>query len=396
MFYEKLTHDSYFDTDQITEAVTLIARSRPENVRVSYISQFTAAAKAASPTPEVVEPVEGEEEEEDDEDKEEKKLEEDSEVIKAAKRKVVKDLVSSIKNLRLEGSDKEFEGFSNLILSLILSLFDASHSEFSTLFFILTDAVMFNAERTANPSLSARYTAVATIFNSLPATPSALRLTTLIKLIEFAASNDDFSVIHPALANFESWLVEWGFAVGTVGEEEGNRAVLSIANTLSSRNQQTLARTLILSRLSAPSAVAGKSATPSVSGATLASHLIVLSLSLTENFDFSTLSSLPYVASPSVPALASLLDIFQAGDVAAFQTFAKTHETMLKEQGLEVAALEKKLKLLALAELCSKKVGESVSYKEIAEALKVQVAADDDGEAVETWVIDGKPFRLTW
>lgn len=308
--------------------------------------------------------------------------------------------------MRLEGSDKEFEGFSNLILSLILSHFEPGHSDFSTLLITLTDAIMFNSEKIANPSLAARYTSVSTLFNSLPtpvSTPtsslpsssSSLRLTVLLKLISYASANDDFPVIRPALARFESWLIEWGFGLGTPGEEEGNRAVLLVSNHLSTRDQKPLARELLLAHLSAHSAVAGSSATPSSSAASLASQLIVLSLSLSDVFDFTTLTTLPSVSHPSIPSLAILLSIFQIGDVKAFEEFVKQNESMLKEEGLEVTLLTKKLKLLALAELCSKKVGEFVSYGEIAEALQLTIAKGDDGEEVETWVIDGKFCSLS-
>jgi translation initiation factor 3 subunit M len=371
---------------QIIEAVTLIARSRPENVRVSYISQFAAAAKAAAPTPEVVDDDDGGE----GEDREKKEAEEESEETKEAKRKVVKDMLSSIKGLRLEGTDKEFEGFANLILSLILSLFASSHPDFPTLILILSDALSFSADRSANPTLSARYSSLATIFNSLPSpATNALRLTVLLKLISYASSNDDFSVIQPALARLESWLVEWGFGPGTSGEEEGNAAIATVVSSLLAKSRLAEARTLLLAHLSSPSAVSGTSTTPSSSTAKLASQLIGLSLALPTVFDFSSLSTLPAVASPSVPTLATLLSMFQTGDVAAFEQFAKENQAVLDEQKLDAGALERKLRLLALAELCSKRVGELVSYEEIATALRLQADAGDDGEEVETWVIDG-------
>lgn len=382
---------------QITEAVTLIARSRPENVRVSYISQFAAAAKQAAPVPEPKQRAEGEEEqdEQDDEEEEDKKEVEETEEQREAKRKVIRDLLSSIKGLRLEGTDKEFEGFANLLLSLILSLFAATHPDFPQLILILSDALAFTSSTSAvtssaNPSLSSRYASLAILFNSLPSTVSNLRLTVLLKLITFAAAHDDFSVIAPALARLESWLLEWGFGPGTPGEEEGNAAVSTVVGALIAKSKLAEARSILLAHLSSPSAVQGTSSSPSASGAKLASQLITLSLALPSVYDFSALSAIPAVASPSTPALAELLAIFQQGDVAAFEKFVGGNKSVLDEQKLEQQQLETKLKLLALAELCSKKVGETVTYDEIAEALRLQAGADDDGEEVETWVIDGE------
>lgn len=379
-------------SSQINEAVTLIARSRPENVRVSYISQFTAAAKLAAPTSSAEAAGEEEEEDKEEEEDEKKEVPEETEEMREAKRKVVKDLVASVRSLAVVGNDREFEGFSNLVLSLVLSLFAPSHPDFSTLLLSFTDTLTFNADRTANPSLSARYAAVATLFNALPnpssdpSAPSSLRLTVLLKLISCAASNEDFPVIRPALERLESWLSLWGFGLGTPGEEEGNAAISTIVAALSSRSKKAEARSILLAHLSTPSAVSGQAITPSSSAAALVSQLIVLSLALPDVFDFSTLSSL---AAPSVPALAQLLAIFQSGDVEAFEKFAVDNAQVLAEQKLEKDQLERKLRLLALAELCSKKVGELVSYAEIAQALRLSKAESDDGEEVETWVIDG-------
>lgn len=365
---------------------------------MSYISQFSAAAKAAAPVPEVDETAEG-----DEDDSEEKKVPDESDETKEAKRKVFRDMVASVKGLRIEGPDREFEGYSNLVLSLFLSLFAPSHPDYSTLVLALVDSATFNNERTAAPTLAARYTAVATIFNALPVPvpsssdvlPSALRLSVLLKLVSYAASNDDFAVIRPALARFESWLVEWGYGAGTSGEEEGNAAVLKVVSALASKGKQAEARSILLAHLAAPSAVPGSAVTPSSSGAALATQVIVLSLALPDVFDVSALSTLPSVSAPSVPALKTLLDIFQSGDVAAFESFATEHAALLAEHKLDSAALERKLKLLALAELCSNRVGELVSYAEIATALRLASSASDDGEEVETWVIDGAPTPLT-
>lgn len=362
--------------------MNLIARSRPDNVRVSYITQFVQAARQASGN------TASEQEGEDDE--EPRKEVQETDESREAKRKVIRDLMSSIKQLRIEGTDKEFEGFVNLLISLILQLFPAEHSDFNQLIVMLTDAVSFSSGRTANPSLSARYAAVAIIFNSLPSSLNTLRLNVLLKLVSFAASNDDFTIIQPALNRLESYLIEWGFGPGSQGEEEGNAAIGTVVEALTGKGKLNEARTVLFAHLSAPSAVAGSSTTPSASASKLASQLIALSLALPQMYDFASLASIPAVASPSTPALASLLSIFQSGDVASFEEFAKQNQSVLSEHNLDSAFLGNKLRLLALAELCSHKVGENVTYDEIASSLRLQQNAQDDGEEVESWVIDGE------
>lgn len=320
----------------------------------------------------------------------------DTPEARSAKQAVVKDVINSLSGLTLQATDKEFEGFSNLLLALIQSLFGPSHDDFSSLILSLVDAVSHSGERTTSPTLPARYTAISTIFNSLPTPPAAtvspassLRLAVIVKLVTYAANNDDFAVISPALAHLEPWLVQWGFGLGTHGEEEGNAAVGQVVDALLSKGQAEQARSVLLAHLAAGSAVEGQAKTPSASAAKLASQLISITLSIPSVFDLTSLASIPAVAAPSVPALSKLLSIFQSGDVAAFTEFAKAEGSVLAEQKLEVDQLEHKLRLLALAEVCSTRVGQSVSYGEVAEALKLG-AVNDDGEEVETWVIDGK------
>ncbi|KAL8278459.1 hypothetical protein RQP46_009149 [Phenoliferia psychrophenolica] len=382
-------------SEQIAEAVTFIARARPENVRVSYISQFSAAAKLAAPVAEVDDAPESESGSDKDADAvEDKKVEEDTDEVRDAKRKVFRDMIASVKGLRIDGPDREYEGYSNLLLSLLLALFPSTHPDFPTLVLALVDSATLSQDRATSPTLAARYTALATLFNALPvptpASPVAasLRLSVLLKLVAYAAANDDFAVIRPALARFEQWLLEWGYGPGTSGEEEGNAAVLHVVTALAAKGQQVEARSLLLQHLAQPSAVAQTSASPSSSAAALATQVIVLSLALPDVFDVSALSALPAVAAPSVPALKELLDIFHSGDVAAFEQFATSKAAVLAEHKLDPAVLERKLKLLALAELCSKRVGELVPYAEIAGALRLASSATDDGEEVETWVID--------
>ncbi|GAA5882306.1 hypothetical protein JCM16303_004062 [Sporobolomyces ruberrimus] len=373
--------DPNFPSD-VNEVAQLIARSRPESERQSFVSQLSSAAQEAQPPA----PEAAEEEQEGDEDK---KVEE-SEETREAKRKVVAQVLESIKDTRLEATDKEFEGFSNLVLSFILSLFPVEHSDFASHVLALADAISFSADRTANPSLSTRYATLATLFNSLPSSSASLnqlRLAVLLKLISYAAQNDDYAVILPALSKFEHYLVSWGYGPGTHGEEEGNAAVSQVVDVLVQKGKLVEARSLLVSHLSSPSAVDGRSATPSSSASQLASSLIALSLALPNEYDFASLttSRFPSLASPSSPELKQLLEVYQKGDLSSFQSIS--FPVSVASLTLEKEQLQKKLRLIKLAELCSERVGETVQYGEIAKALDLQTDGDE-GEEVETWVID--------
>lgn len=365
--------------------------------------------RATQATPAAVPETEEAEQESDDDDDDEEKTAAtkgnpvESDEILLEKRKVILDLVDHLTNGPLEGTDREVEGFTNLILSLILASFTTEDDEYSTLILILVDILAQNSQRSINPSNTTRYTSLATVFNSLPQpnkivfnnVAATLRLAIVLKLISYAASNDDFNIIKPVLEQFEAWLVEWGFGYGSHGEEEGNAAVTTVLQALTSKGKTLEARSLLLSHLSTPSIVVDTAFTPSASASLLASHFIVLSLGQVDFFDFASLSALPAVASPSTPALSTLLTIFQSGDVAAFDAFASSNAAVLEEYALDQSVLKKKLKLLALAELCSGRVGDNVSYAEMAKTLNlVAEGKGDDGEEVEIWVIDGRFFSL--
>lgn len=378
--------DPSFPSD-VADAAQLVARSRPEAERQQFVQQLASAAQEAQPPA----PAREASDEEDDDVEATKVVE--SEETRQQKRAVVEQLLASIKGTRLEATDKEFEGFSNLVLSFILSLFPTDHADFASHILTLTDAVSYTADRTANPSLSTRYATLATLFNSLPSSSGALnqlRLAVLLKLVSFAASNDDFAVILPAVNKLESYLVEWGFGPGTQGEEEGNAAVSQVVDVLVNKGRFAEARALLASHLSSPSAVSGQAATASASASQLASSLVALSLSLPDVFDFASLTTARYpaLASPSTPELKQLLDIFQRGDLAAFGSVS--FPISVASITLEKEQLDKKLRLIKLAELCSERVGETVEYGEIAKALDLQTSSDEEGEQVETWVIDGE------
>lgn len=156
-----------------------------------------------------------------------------------------------------------------------------------------------------------------------------------------------------------------------------------VVDVLVQKGKLVEARSLLVSHLSSPSAVDGRSATPSSSASQLASSLIALSLALPNEYDFASLttSRFPSLASPSSPELKQLLEVYQKGDLSSFQSIS--FPVSVASLTLEKEELEKKLRLIKLAELCSERVGETVQYGEIAKALDLQTDGDE-GEEVET------------
>jgi translation initiation factor 3 subunit M len=62
-------------------------------------------------------------------------------------------------------------------------------------------------------------------------------------------------------------------------------------------------------------------------------------------------------------------------------------ERILSKAGLDKAALEKKMRLIALTALASTRVGKEISYARIAQEIEIP---ESD---VEAWVIQSQSFR---
>lgn len=391
---------------QVSDAATVLARSRPEGDRAAFIQDLVdQATRALPPAPEPTHA--NDDDDDDDEDAEaEPKKAQDTPETRDAKRQVVARLVRSLEGHRLEAaSDREFEGLSNLVLALVLSHYEPTDSEYPSLVSTLADALtntpsssssspsQSSAKAAAAPSLAARYASLATLFNALPtSTPAAadLRLSLLLKLVAFAAHNDDLAVVAPALAKLEHWLAEWD-----LGPAKSDHAVAEVAKHLVAKGHAQQARELVASHLARSSAGAQSS---SESAAPLAATLVALSLAAPDVYDFHALvpARLPALASLPAP-LASLLALFQAPSSSSSSSAPSIpHDALDCVPGvkLEQAQLEHKLRLVQLADLCAERVGQTVSYDEIARACGVQAekGSEEESEEVEGWVIDGAPF----
>ncbi|GJN88180.1 hypothetical protein Rhopal_001145-T1 [Rhodotorula paludigena] len=386
----------------VNDAATVIARVRPEADRQPFVQQLVDKARTAVPP----QPEQPAGDDADDEEHEQRKPVETDE-HRQAKRAVVADLVASLDGVRLEATDKEFEGLANLVLSLVLALYPATDAEYPALVRNLAAAlsrVNPDKPQQANPSLSARYSALATLFNALPLadpTSDALRLDLLLQLVAFAATNDDLAVIAPALDKLEQWLADWGFGPGSDGEERGHEAVQHVVDALVAKGaaaDAARARALLLAHLAAsPSTSSGASPSSSPAAAGLASTLVALSLAAPDVYDFHALTPARYPALAALPApLAALLSTFQQPSSSSSSSTSSSSTPSVPTDALESvpavpldqAQLEKKLRLARLAELCSGRVGQSVAYAEVAQAVGISAQGDDATEEVETWVID--------
>lgn len=137
--------------------------------------------------------------------------------------------------------------------------------------------------------------------------------------------------------------------------------------------------------------------------------MIATAVRLPSVFDFDPLFKLDAVIAVKDHELFSLLQVFLNGSLsdfttwesshsAAFETYSKCHQYIIlmarwrfaDEDCIELdkKELERKIRLLTLASIAFKNVGQDLPYAEIASALQV------DPSEVEKWAIDGEIFPL--
>jgi len=107
-------------------------------------------------------------------------------------------------------------------------------------------------------------------------------------------------------------------------------------------------------------------------------------------FDFDSLFKLDAVLNLKNHELFYLLQVFLNGGLLEFRVWQSSHPQALETYQIASSELERKIRLLTLASLAFKHIGQSLSYAKVAEALQV------DPSEVEKWVIDVIRAGLVW
>lgn len=235
-----------------------------------------------------------------------------------------------------------------------------------------------------NTSVTSRR--LVTLFNALPAplpspesSEAPLQLSVLLRIASLAKAHpDDLSIVAPSLLRLPSYLSNWAL----VTSDAGAASVAEVATTLAEGGRPQDALSVALAYLRSAGAL------PEA----VAPIAVKLALSLPDFFDWDALESLQpvksWLASSRGQAQASLLSALKSGDAktAVSAVAAGDYDTQTQER------IEKKAKLVALAELFSQRIGGEVRYEEIGDKLGLPGSIEeDDGIEVEEWVINGAP-----
>ncbi|RPD66815.1 PCI-domain-containing protein [Lentinus tigrinus ALCF2SS1-7] len=322
--------------EQILELVNYLARALPEDGRAAYIQPFQESVS----TPEGQKPIE------EDEEK---------------RRKVLASVIAEVKGLG-GGSEKEIEGFFNLLFSHFIALFPHNAPETRT----PLDSLLSTISSSPDHSF-AKYRILSNLFNAIPR-QSGLRLPVYKTLLELASANDEIDSLNVDQAEVDKWLSEWN-----VSSEEKSAFLKLLVDAFQKAGQPTTSLRYQLSYVrSLPSSSAQSAAVDAISTA----------LRLPFYFDFDSLFRLDAVVAAKDHELFSLLQIFLNDSLAQYQTWAQSHTDAFSKYGLESSQLERKIRLLTLATLGFQNVGRDIPYSVIASALQIEPSQ------VESWVID--------
>ncbi|KDQ64446.1 hypothetical protein JAAARDRAFT_28075 [Jaapia argillacea MUCL 33604] len=324
--------------EQIQELVNYLTRGRSDEERLAFIQPFQDALR----TPEGGKP-----------------LGEDVE----RKRKIFAMVLAEVKGLG-DGSEKEIEGFFNLLYAHLLTLYPVGSAETRTHVVTLLKTISLSPSGT--PS---KYRILSNLFNGIPR-KSPLRLPVYNTLLEIAVSHDELDVLHISRSDVEKWTSEWD-----ITPEEKSKFLKSIADAFAKAGQLETAYEYSLSYVrSLPSS------SPDAQSAAV--EAISTALRLPTIFDFDPLFKLDAVIASKSHELFSLLQVFLNGGLPEFNAWTESHPDALGKYGLEKAQLERKIRLLSLASLGFENIGRDLPYSKVAAALQV------DLPDVEKWVID--------
>ncbi|KAF7302070.1 Eukaryotic translation initiation factor 3 subunit M [Mycena indigotica] len=321
-------------TVQIQELVNYLVRNKQEEERVIFIRPFQDALKGAKP------------------------LDEDEE----RRRKVFSMVLAETKSLG-EGSEKEIEGFFNLINAHLLSLYTPDSPE--TKLHVSALIAIFSASEQG----LLKYRLLSNLFNALPR-KSPLRLTVYSTLLELAIANEELDALQLTRTDVEKWLREWD-----VPGEQKSVFLKTLADAYEKLGQKPKAYEYSIAYV--------RSLTPgSPTAESAAVELIATALRLPFVFDFDPLFKIDAVVALKGHDVFSLLQIFLNDGLVQFNEWKSTNPDAISKHQLDGPQLERKIRLLTLASVGFQNIGQDLPYNKLAEAIQVP------SNEVERWVID--------
>ncbi|KAI0309588.1 PCI-domain-containing protein [Amylostereum chailletii] len=324
--------------EQILELAEYLARSRPEADRPTYIQAVQDSLHTAE---------------------DQRPLSEDE----GRRRDVFLSVFGEVKTLG-EGSEREIEGFFNLLYAHLLALWPVASPDTQN-----RVADLLAVVQAAPTDPAPKYRILTNLFNALPRS-SPLRLTVYRSLLDLASANDELAVLRLSRLDAERWLQEWD-----ISPADKSAFLQTLVAVHAKAGQSELAYEYKLAHVRSLD-----KATPEARAAAL--DAIATALDHPAIFDFDPLFTLDAVVAAKADPLFALLHVFLNGGLPELEAWHAAHAALLDTYGLAYPALEHKIRLLSLAALAFQNVGGALPYATLASTLRVDVSA------VEAWVID--------
>lgn len=251
--------------------------------------------------------------------------------------------------------EREFEPQYNLVLHIL-----TFSSDLTAILPILLKNLSTPPSYTNGATLS--LAVLTNLFNILPVS-SPLRYQVFLAILDSAAATNNISLVVSQIKHLNKWLKEWN-----VDESASREVYIKISSLLTASNDNETAYQYLLS-----------ASTPEASPCT--TLLVQIAIKAESIYDFDDLFAQEAVQSlkKSNSSLFTLLEAVATGDYAAFK---KIDQTVFASNNLDIAQIDRKVRILALARTASLATTRSISYKVLSSAIEV---SDDQ---IEVWIID--------
>ncbi|RSH79909.1 uncharacterized protein EHS24_009577 [Apiotrichum porosum] len=271
---------------------------------------------------------------------------------------------------------------SHLLLQHILSTnFDVKGEEYASLVKSVLEAVRVGGEAAAVAGRTAKLEAASRVLNNTYnyiAPESPLRLAALLALVQVLGASDDLSTLPLPSATVSAALAQW-----SVSDADKVSFLTTAAAVYESAGD--LATALSLTLLSLERSLV----------AATAEHALALALAQPNRFELDDLLKVQGARDALTGKATELVALFVEDDeleavakATAWAAANAAYVSGLGVTGLDVDAVLRKVRLVALTTLAARSATKQISYADIAKALAV------DEVDVEAWVIDAIHAKL--
>ena len=213
---------------------------------------------------------------------------------------------------------------------------------------------------------------LSSLFNSLSdSTIYETRASILLSLFKLAVSRDDLSILSSALTSLPDWLShEWGISDSAASDKIVATVVEVLEHEGDNSSEQERHEAIRLLLL----AYANENTDD-----TLKSKLLLYTLASNTTFSIELLPSI----SPD-SQLAKIKEIFLSGTLEDLSNASSDLPAPLYAE-----KLKENMQYVILADYCSSKVGQTISYEEVASVLGLKGEGDEEDRAmeIEAWII---------